>query len=49
MYLYPAGDRLLLRAPEITTDGKSAVITNGKIRCELMVITGLQPGIRRPK
>lgn len=24
-------------APEITTDGKSAVITNGKIRCELMV------------
>lgn len=23
--------------PEITTDGKSAVITNGKIRCELMV------------
>lgn len=27
----------LASAPEITTDGKSAVITNGKIRCELMV------------
>lgn len=37
----------LASAPEITTDGKSAVITNGKIRCELMVTGKLKFSTRR--